>query len=459
MVEPDILFKTIATFLAQAAMAFILFAMFLHFSKLYQRKSLSIWAFSWLSLAVFMISSAWLHSNMNLSSGYFRVFVSSISMAACIGQMVFIFLGIYIQNHNWKLTARHLILLALAIFGLSLVLVLIKNGAPDGAHIRYTIRIGVKYLIAGIGFIWAGWLVLVSRNFTKGLGQRIFSYSLIGIGLADLVYSAISISNSFNFSIEIPSIFGLLELIFNSIIGIGMITWLLEDEGLKLAKTNKEMDSFFYSTSHDLRAPIASILGLVNLANLELKDPTALHYFEMVENRVKKMDSVISDILQLAKSAKSDLSFEIIDFNKLLNEVIADVKFNKGAKEINLRYTPGNYQFYSDYNQLKIILGNLVGNAVKYHFIDQEDPYIAVRFISSEVETVIEVEDNGTGIAKEHQSKIFEMFYRASTQSEGTGLGLYIAMESVHKFSGRISVKSEVGKGSLFSIHLPIMKS
>ena len=351
------------------------------------------------------------------------------------------------------------LLLVLAIFGFSLVLVLIKNGATDGTLVRHTLRIGVKYLIAGIGFLWAGWMILISHSFAKGLGQRIFSFSLIGIGITNLAYSLISISNNFNISLEIPAIFGLLELIFNSLVGIGMITWLLEDEGLKLAKTNKEMDSFFYSTSHDLRAPIASILGLVNLANLELKDPTALHYFEMVENRIKKMDSVISDILQLAKSAKSDLRFEVIDFNKLLNEVIADVKFNKGAKEINLRYAPGNYLLSSDYNQLKIILGNLIGNAVKYHFIDQQDPYIAVRFVQTELETLIEVEDNGTGILKEHQVKIFEMFYRASTQSEGTGLGLYIAMESVHKLSGRISVKSEVGKGSTFSVHLPIMNS
>lgn len=459
MIDQAILFKTIATFLSQAAIAIILFAMFLHFSKLYQRKALSIWAFSWLALALFMITSAWLQGNLKGNSGYFRIFISSLSIASCFGQMVFIFLGIYIQNHNLKLTTKNLLLLVLIIFGLSLVLVLIKNGAPDEALVRYTLRIGVKYLIAGVGFLWAGWMILVSRSFGKGLGQRIFSLSLIGIGLTDLGYSLISISSNFHISVEIPAIFGLMELFFNSLVGIGMITWLLEDEGLKLAKINKEMDSFFYSTSHDLRAPIASILGLVNLANLELKDPTALLYFEMVENRVKKMDSVISDILQLAKSAKSDLSFEVIDFNKLLYEVIADVKFNKGAKEINLRYAPGNYLLSSDYNQLKIILGNLIGNAVKYHFIDQQDPYIAVRFVQSEVATLIEVEDNGTGILKEHQVKIFEMFYRASTQSEGTGLGLYIAMESVHKLNGQISVKSEVGKGSIFTVNLPIMSS
>jgi signal transduction histidine kinase len=171
---------------------------------------------------------------------------------------------------------------------------------------------------------------------------------------------------------------------------------------------------------------------------------------------VKKMDSVISDIMQLARSAKSDLNLEQIDFNKLLNETIADVKFNKGAKAISLRYSPDpSYVFLTDHSQIKIILGNLIANAVKYHFVEQPEPFIAVRFMQSNDTTLIEVEDNGTGIAKEYQEKIFHMFFRATTQSEGTGLGLYIVAEAVTKLNGKISVQSEVGKGSIFSVKLP----
>ena len=231
--------------------------------------------------------------------------------------------------------------------------------------------------------------------------------------------------NSLGATYQFPFFFGLLELICNSVIGISMVAWLLEDERNNLKKANTEMDSFFYSTSHDLRAPIASILGLTNLAKVELKDETALRYFDMVENRVKKMDSVISDILQLARSTKSELKFQTIDFSKLLHEVIADVKFNKGAKSIHLKIEPfTSNRLVSDYNQLRIILGNLIGNAVKYHNVEQDDPYIAVRFQNLDAGILIEIEDNGSEIAKEHQEKIFNMFYRASTQSDGTGLGL-----------------------------------
>jgi signal transduction histidine kinase len=102
-------------------------------------------------------------------------------------------------------------------------------------------------------------------------------------------------------------------------------------------------------------------------------------------------------------------------------------------------------------------LGNLIGNAVKYHNVEQADPFIAVRFFSKQNELVIEVEDNGTGIAKQYQEKIFNMFFRASTQSEGTGLGLYIVGEAVAKLQGKIKVSSEVGKGSTFTVTLPMI--
>lgn len=168
---------------------------------------------------------------------------------------------------------------------------------------------------------------------------------------------------------------------------------------------------------------------------------------------------VISDILQLARSTKAELRLEQIDFNKLLQDVIADVKFNKGAKEIRLEYTPSpSHQFVSDYNQAKIILGNLIGNAVKYHQHEQADPFIAVRFNTTSSEIVIEVEDNGSGIAKQHQEKIFNMFYRASTQSDGTGLGLYIVKEAINKLRGSIVLTSEKDKGSTFKVRLPKAK-
>lgn len=302
----------------------------------------------------------------------------------------------------------------------------------------------------------AGWLIFLSPKFTKGLGQKLLAGSLVLLGCVDLYYGGLVFLNYFGNSFRFPFFFGHLELIAISATGISMIAWLLEDERAKLKKANAEMDSFLYSTSHDLRAPLASVVGLTNLAKVELTDETALKYFDMVEIRVKKMDMVISDILQLARSTKANLMFQPIDFGELFRDVITDVKFNKGAKAIRLDYTPQpSHQFVSDYNQLKNILGNLVGNAVKYHDVEQPDPFIAVRFNILGNEIVIEVEDNGTGIAKEHQEKVFNMFYRASTRSDGTGLGLYIVKEATSKLHGSVSVTSEKDKGTTFTVRFP----
>ena len=454
----EILLRTISIYFAEAILGAVLFSMFFYFARIYNRRVLAIWSFSWIALIIFVLSTIWITvNNINSSGGLLRLSVSIMSTAACFAQVGLIVLGVHLHGKEVKHYERKLIFLFLVVLFLATSLTVFKHEVHGAAQLRYLARIGVKYAIVGIGFIWAGSIVLVNKRFTKGLGQKIFSISLIAIGLTDFYYSSIVVSNFLGADFGYAGFIGLSELIFNSFIGIGMVTWLLEDEREKLKKANKQLDSFLYSTSHDLRSPIASILGLTNLAKMELKDDTSLTYFSMIESRIKKMDSVIADILQLARTTKAELKIEKIDFNRLSQEVIADVKFNKGARAINLRYTPDpSFVFYSDYTQLTIIVGNLISNAVKYHNLEQADPFISVQFFAKLREVVIEIGDNGTGIEKEFQEKIFDMFFRASTQFEGTGLGLYITTEAASKLGGQISVQSELGKGSTFILKLPV---
>jgi signal transduction histidine kinase len=157
----------------------------------------------------------------------------------------------------------------------------------------------------------------------------------------------------------------------------------------------------------------------------------------------------------LSRSKKIDLKVEELDLTKLLDDTINDIRFNKGASAISLDYnTDDNHLFKSDYNQMKIILNNLMANAVKYHNLDQPNPFIRVTFKRTKQVVEIAVEDNGRGIAKENMSKIFDMFYRASSDTEGTGLGLYIVQEALRKIKGIVLVDSELGKGSTFKIVL-----
>jgi signal transduction histidine kinase len=298
-------------------------------------------------------------------------------------------------------------------------------------------------------------MALRSDVFTRGIGQRILVVAFFLYGFTNGYYFIIALFNYYGRDFSFPFFFGMIELVLITLAGLGMLVWLLEDERERLNKLNKELDSFMYSTSHDLRSPIASILGITNVARLELTDETSLRYMGMIEERIKRLDSVISDILKLSRSKKLDLKIETINFNNLLRETIADVKFNQNAPSIELDYVEdATNVFESDYSQMKIILGNLISNAVKYHNIHQAKPIIRVAFKRVGRAVEIMVEDNGKGIPKEALPKIFDMFYRAETKVEGTGLGLYIVKEALSKINGSISVKSEYGKGTVFTITL-----
>jgi PAS domain S-box-containing protein len=224
-----------------------------------------------------------------------------------------------------------------------------------------------------------------------------------------------------------------------------------------LRKSNMELDRFVYSVSHDLRAPLASILGIVQLSELETEDERILQHFDLIKTSVKKLDTFIQDILDYSRNARQEVRYESINFRELLNEVTGNLKFMSqeyGEVGVQLKVASG-ISFMSDRSRLSVILNNLVSNAIRYADHQRSDPYVEVDIKLSEEEAVITVKDNGIGIPLEHQHKVFDMFYRASTQSVGSGLGLYIVKETIDKMGGSIELESEPGKGTTFTIHLP----
>ena len=286
------------------------------------------------------------------------------------------------------------------------------------------------------------------------------SASMLLVGLLQVYYLSIVVSYLLGRPLEFPALFGIIDLLLMSGIGIGMLIGLLEDEREKLRKANQELDSFLYSTSHDLRAPIASVLGLTNIARMDTTDARALEIISMIEGRVKKLDAVIGDILSLSRGKKAELKLERISLTRLVDEVVADVKFAQDAPAIRLIFDrEPEFFFVSDFAMMKTVVGNLFSNGVKYHRINQADPFIKVTASKSSSVVTLRIEDNGQGIRPENQARIFDMFYRASNQSEGTGLGLFIVRESLARLDGQINVKSEFGAGSVFTITLPARTS
>lgn len=219
----------------------------------------------------------------------------------------------------------------------------------------------------------------------------------------------------------------------------------------ELQKVNEALDRFVYSVSHDLRSPLSSILGLINLANLT-KDPEELNeIIKMIQGRVMAQDNFIREIIDYSRNARTETVAEPIHLEKLVDEVIDTLKFDGLADKIEFRkQIPDNFILTSDRIRLTVILSNLIGNAIKYHDLKKEHPFIEVGYKPDG--SSLYVADNGTGVMPQHQQKIFNMFYRGSDRVTGSGLGLFITKEAVAKLGGTIDLKSVYGEGSTFTV-------
>jgi signal transduction histidine kinase len=445
-----------STYLAQAIIGVTLFIIYRHFGKLYERPFLFRWAYAWICFAVAMIAFILLTAGVARMPAWYptAMVVSWVSITFSYAHIFLIMAGVY-ELVKSKIVSTKIITLGLVIITvLSLAIVFVYYKEPIYSAERYALRVGLRYLIAGGCFLLAGTLLFFKK--VPGIGLKLMSGLMFLYGLIHLYYLIVVLSFILGAALPFPSFFGIIDLVLMSGIGLALIIWLLEDERERLNKANRELDSFFYSTSHDLRAPIASILGLTNLMQLEVSDNKSLELVGMIEKRVRKLDEVIKDILLLTRSKKAGLELKTISLNQLIDDVVSDLKFAENAAQIRLDYARSDQNiFTADFNLMKTVLSNLFSNAVKYHRVDQPDPFIRVLFKAHPQAVVIEVEDNGQGIDPNLQSKIFDMFFRASTHSVGTGLGLYIVKESLSKLEAVIEVNSELEKGSTFKITIP----
>lgn len=240
-----------------------------------------------------------------------------------------------------------------------------------------------------------------------------------------------------------------------------------EDELIRynseLKKTNAELDRFVYSASHDLRAPLKSILGLVNITTKEVSEKAIedksqrglLERLGMLNTSATKLDNFIDDILNYSRNARMEPESNEIDFEVLANEVNSNFKF---MQERNIAFSITNKateKFLTDKKRLSIILNNIISNAYKYSDSDKPDSFINIIFTCDKDKATIIVKDNGIGISEADKDRIFDMFYRSTSLSTGSGLGLYIVKEAVEKLNGSYSVASELGVGTEIRIEIP----
>lgn len=231
----------------------------------------------------------------------------------------------------------------------------------------------------------------------------------------------------------------------------------------ELKKTNAELDRFVYSASHDLRAPLKSILGLINITTKDIKEKQTenedqlgmLERLSMLNTSATKLDNFIDDILNYSRNARMEPESNEIAFEDLVNDVNSNFKFLDGRKVDFKIMVNCDGKFVTDQKRLTIILNNIISNAYKYSDSTKQNSYINVIFTCDKEKATIIIKDNGIGIAQSDAEKIFDMFYRSTSISTGSGLGLYIVKEAVEKLNGTYSVNSELGAGSEFCIKIP----
>lgn len=224
----------------------------------------------------------------------------------------------------------------------------------------------------------------------------------------------------------------------------------------ELKKTNSELDTFVYRISHDLRAPLASSLGLIELMKMETLSENLDEMVNLQARSLDSMDKFIKDILDYSRNARLDPKKEKVDFRQEVSKTLDMLSHLDNYAEVEKRISVScKAQFKIDIFRFEVILNNLISNAIRFADLEKENPFIEVLITCTPKAMKLVVADNGMGIEKEYREKIFDMFFRATEEVEGTGIGLYILKDSLEKLKGKITVASEIGKGSTFTVTIP----
>ncbi len=218
---------------------------------------------------------------------------------------------------------------------------------------------------------------------------------------------------------------------------------------------NTELDNFVYKVSHDLRAPLSSVLGLAHLASMPGNRDDLAGYVKLMGEKAMQLDRFISKVLSHSKNLKMEVSVDRVEIREIIQKIIEDLNYLTGAKEVATSVSVTGCDLYSDQWRIGEIFRNLISNAIKYRKLYSTDAMVRVDVHVTPERCEIVVEDNGIGVEESLVPRIFEMFFRASDRSDGSGLGLYIVKNAVDRLGGSVAVESKAGEGTRFRITLP----
>jgi len=228
----------------------------------------------------------------------------------------------------------------------------------------------------------------------------------------------------------------------------------LVEKNQELTKINKELDQFVYSISHDLRAPLLSIQGLLGLIQFDTWDAGNQEFLNLIAESTNRLDHTILEILNYSRNARMDISLQPFNLKESIRDILIDLSSLRLGVETSFEWE-GSDVVKQDEVRVGVLLKNILANAIKYSKGEAGEAFVKVNVYVNDEGFKIVISDNGEGIEEVHLEKVFDMFYRATNSSPGTGLGLYISKEITDKLGGTISIASSRGVGTEVTITLP----
>ena len=309
-------------------------------------------------------------------------------------------------------------------------------------------------------FITCGTASLAIFGYEKkwiGIGCSLLSaflYFTVSISLYGLTLKGSHFDNQLSFMLTYGSVFSVIYF-FNYL--TYQYDLVIRSQNSELKKANEELDRFVYTASHDLKAPLNSITGLVSLMKTTEDAGETRLFIQMIEKSVASMKGFITEVTDLSRNSRTEVTYSDVYVSEMVDEIHRSLEFYEKAEHVLWqREFPADLIIRTDPYRLRISLNNLLSNAVKYSDLSRSNPFVKISTSQTSSHLTITIEDNGIGIPADKLPQLFQMFYRATDKESGSGLGLYIAKESIGKLKGTLEVRSVYERGTTFIITLPV---
>lgn len=226
----------------------------------------------------------------------------------------------------------------------------------------------------------------------------------------------------------------------------------------QLKEAYKELDTFFYRSSHDFRRPLTTFMGLAEVAKVTIRDKAALDLFEKVKETAKALDKMLIKLQSISDVGAQELVFKEVLIKEIFEGICHGFEEELRQKEFKVECDVLlKHSFVSYPAMVKVILENMVENAIQFSAVVH--PWLKLSVEEVDDTLVMIIQDNGQGVPAELKERVFEMYFRGSERSKGNGLGLYIVKKAVQKLNGQITLVDRPESGSIFTITLPMNQS